>query len=406
MSLPSSEQLPDDIHDLPPARQRHLRRMPRAASPAEWEILLDSLLELTRPSLEFFLLSLLGAAGGGAALYFNQPVGLILALALLPFISPVFNLALLPASRKFGPALKSLISLVFPMILSIGAGLLVGYLAPEATFADLGLAAFTAPNWLNLAMVAGSAVFCSVVLLRQDRLPRLAGAILSYEIFIPLALAGFGFITGAAATWPGALLSALLHLGLALTAATLTLIVIGFAPKALSGWALSLVPVFFTLLTLVAALLLAGRIVLPWLPALTTSTPPAETQSATEKAPETTQTAILTEGQEVPTATLQPTATRTPTTQLTATPSMTPTATPTVTVGIIVSENGAVVREEPSTTALVVTYVNDGDVVTLIGEYLSGNSLWYQVRTEFDETGWILSTIIQTPTPTPSPTAD
>ena len=110
MSLPSSEPLPDDIHELPPARQRHLRRMPRAASPAEWEILLESLLNLTRPTLEFFLLSLLGAAASGAALYFNEPLLLIVALVLLPFINPIFNLALYPASRKLGYALKSLIS--------------------------------------------------------------------------------------------------------------------------------------------------------------------------------------------------------------------------------------------------------------------------------------------------------
>jgi uncharacterized protein YgiM (DUF1202 family) len=108
----------------------------------------------------------------------------------------------------------------------------------------------------------------------------------------------------------------------------------------------------------------------------------------------------------VPTATLQATATSEPTEANTATPSATPTTTPTVMVGIIISESGAVVREEPSTSSLVVSYVNDGDVVTLIGEYQSGNSLWYQVRTELGETGWMLSTIIQTPTPTPSPTAD
>jgi hypothetical protein len=407
MSLPSSEQLPNDIHDLPPARQRHLRRMPRAASPAEWEILLDSLLELTRPNLAFFLLALLGAAASGAALYLNEPAGLVLALVLLPFLSPIFNLALLPASGKFSPALKALVSLLVPILLSTGAGLLVGWFAPETEFSKLALTDFTAPNWINLALVAGSAIFCVIILLREDRLPHLVGAILSYEIFLPLSLAGFSFITGAAAAWPSALLTAFSHLGLALTAATLTFIVIGFAPKTLSGWALSLIPVIFTLITLIAALLMAGQIVLPWLPELAAPTPPAETLAATERAPEATGTLPApTETVLVSTATLQPTATPSPTEAVTATPSATPTATPTVMVGIIISESGAVVREEPSTSALVVSYVNDGDVVTLIGEYQSGNSLWYQVQTELGETGWMLSTIIHTPTPTPSPTAD
>ena len=131
MSLPSSEPLPDDIHELPPARQRHLRRQPRAASLAEWEILLESLVKLTGPTLEFFLLTVLGALAAGAAIYFNEPVLLILAVVLFPFTSPIFNLALLPASQKIGPALKSLFSLATTLVLAFAAGALTGWLAPN-----------------------------------------------------------------------------------------------------------------------------------------------------------------------------------------------------------------------------------------------------------------------------------
>ena len=400
MSLPSSEHLPDNIHDLPPARQRHLRRMPQAASQAEWEILLDSLLNLTGPTLEFFLLALLGAVASGAALYFNEPVLLILALALLPFNAPIFNLALLPASRKLGPALKSLISLIAPVVLSFGAGLLVGGLAPQADPAQLLLDAFNAPYWPNLAAVAGSAAFCSLVLLRQDRLPRLAGAILSYEIFLPLTVAGFGLFSGAASFWPSALLTALVHLGLAIVAATLTFVLVGFAPKTLSGWALGLIPLALTLVFLIAALLSAGQIVLPWAPQ-----PASPAASATPALTETEKASGLTESAEtplVPTATLQPTASPSPTPRPSATASPTPSLTPTVIVGIVVSERGAVVREEPSTSALIVTYVYDGDAVSLIGEYLNGNSLWYQVQTATGEIGWMLGSLLETPVPTPT----
>jgi len=400
MSLPSSEHLPDNIHDLPPARQRHLRRMPQAASQAEWEILLDSLLNLTGPTLEFFLLALLGAVASGAALYFNEPVLLILALALLPFNAPIFNLALLPASRKLGPALKSLISLIAPVVLSFGAGLVVGGLAPQADPAQLLLDAFNAPYWPSLAAVAGSAAFCGLVLLRQDRLPRLAGAILSYEIFLPLTVAGFGLFSGAAGFWPGALLTALVHLGLAIVAATLTFVLVGFAPKTLSGWALGLIPLALTLVFLIAALLSAGQIVLPWAPQ-----PASPAASATPALTETEKASGLTESAEtplVPTATLQPMASPSPTPRPSATASPTPSLTPTVIVGIVVSERGAVVREEPSTSALIVTYVYDGDAVSLIGEYLNGNSLWYQVQTATGEIGWMLGSLLETPVPTPT----
>jgi len=395
MSLPSSEPLPDDIHELPPARQRHLRRMPRAASPAEWEILLESLLNLTRPTLEFFLLALLGAATSGAAFYFNEPLLLIVALVILPFLNPVFNLALFPASRKISHALKSLISLIVPLLLSFGTGMLAAWLTPESSPDRLAMTGFAAPWWPNLIAVAAIAFFCSLILIRQDRLPRLSGAILSYEILLPLTLAGFGLIADAPAFWPGALLIALLHLAIALLAATLAFIMIGFAPKTLFGWSLSLIPVVLTLLFLTGATLLSGQIVLPWQAKSLTPTP-AATLSLTEE-PELPTPLI-------PTSTLQPTETQTATPAATATPSATPTLEPTSVFGVIISENGAIVREEPSTTALVVTYVNDGDLVTLIGQYFSGNTLWYQVETEYGKIGWMLGSLIETPTPTPSPT--
>ena len=406
MSLPSSEKLPDDIHELPPARQRHLRRMPRSASPAEWEILVESLLKLTRPTPEFFLLALMGAAISGAALYFNEPLLLILALAFLPFNSPIFNLALYPASRKISFALKSLISLALPILFSFAAGLLVGWFAPESSFDRLALTAFDAPYWPNLAVVAGSALFCSLILVRQDRLPHLAGVILSYEILLPLALAGFGLITGAPAFWPSTLLIALLHLALALVAATLAFILIGFTPKNLLGWSLSLIPVVLTLLFLTAATIVSGQIILPWESKVIAPTP-TETLEITEETTQPSSTVpTATETPPIATATLQPTITQTPTPEWTATPSATPTLEPTAVLGIVVAEDGAIVRAEPSTKADVVTYVYDGDIIVLLDEYLVENQLWYKIQTQDEDIGWILGSLIESVTPTPSPTVE
>ncbi len=238
-----------------------------------------------------------------------------MALVLLPFNNPVFNLALFPASRKLGFALKSLISLLVPIVLSLGAGMLVGWFAPESNFDRLALTTFNAPWWPNLAAVAGSAFFCCLILIRQDRLPRLTGAILSYEIILPFTLAGFGLIVGAPAFWPSALLIALLHLAVALMAATLAFIVIGFAPKTLFGWSLSLVPVVLTLLFLTAATLVTGQIVLPWESKALTPTP-TEAVALVEDTDLPTATLAPTETPPIPTATLQPTVTQTVTTAM------------------------------------------------------------------------------------------
>ncbi len=407
MSLPSSEPLPDDIHELPPARQRHLRRMPRAASLAEWQILLESLLKLTGPTLGYFLFSLLGPLAVGAAIYFNEPVLLIVAIVLFPFNSPIFNLALLPASQKIGPAVKSLLSLLTGLILAFGFGMLTGWLAPHAAISRLPVIHFSAPYWLNLAIVVGSAFICSFVLLREDHLPRLAGALLSYEILLPVVLAGFGMLTGHQQLWPGALLVALLHLGLALVTAIFTFILIGFAPRALTGWLFGLIPLVLTLALLTATLFYNDQLNLPWLMPDISVTPTQSIQetepveSPSPKAAEPSATATV-----IPTATLQPTPSPTHTEALTSTVTVTATPEPTEVYGVVIAQNGAVVRDEPSFSSPIVTYVNDGDQVVLLNEYLDGNTRWFQIRTELDETGWLLGSLINTPTPTPSATAE
>ena len=117
MSLPSSEHLPDQIRDLPPARQRHIRRRPASASPEEQQILLDDLVQLTTPHLNFFAMSLVGAAALGLALFLNEVVLLVLAVVIFPFLKPVFNLALIPTLPDTRRAIKSLLSSLFPLLL-------------------------------------------------------------------------------------------------------------------------------------------------------------------------------------------------------------------------------------------------------------------------------------------------
>ena len=404
MSLPSSEPLPDDINELTPARQRHLRRMPRSASPAEHEILMESLLSLTAPRLDFFLLLVLGALSISAALYFNEPLLLILAIILLPFLSPIFNLALLPASLKPGNAAKSAIVLAVAIILTFAAGALVGWFAPEADYSRLAVLHFARPYWLDAALVAGSAVFCCVVILRQDRLPRLAGALLSYEILIPLAMAGYGLATNHPQFWPGAFLTATLYFGLALVVSIFTHIILGILPDSLFGWLIALLPLALSLALLTATLLFNMQEV-PVHPEPTATAIQVPSQTPSPKVIENTPTAT-----EYPaTATLAITPSRTAT-QTTVTPTLetatptitaTPTLEPTETLGIVFAENGAVVREAPDFSNPVVAYVYHGEQITILGEATSGYTLWYEIEKSTGETGWLLGSLVRIPTPSP-----
>ena len=96
MSLPTNERIPNDINELSPTRQRHIRRQPRSGSEAERQILLESIAKLTEPTPAFFFRAFLGALAVGSALYFKSPALLIVAIVTLPFNNPLFGLAFFP----------------------------------------------------------------------------------------------------------------------------------------------------------------------------------------------------------------------------------------------------------------------------------------------------------------------
>jgi uncharacterized membrane protein len=390
MSLPSSEPLPNDIHDLPPARQRHIRRQPRSASLAERQILLVSLLKLTAPTTNFFLLSLIGALVMGASLVFDEPAILIVAIVILPFLRPVFALALYPTSLKFSYGLKSLVSLLILSALTFGAGTLAGWVRLSANFTGLSIFRFSALYWLDLTILSITVLLSSLILLRKGQLPRLACVILSYMLLVPTALSGFGLTIGQPQLWPGALFVALIHLGLSILLAMLTFLIFGFSPKKLMGWLIVIVTLTLTLAGLTLSLTLTTQQIAPVIQPSPSTTPSLKAiYSATLEA-------------STPTITFTPTQTPSQTATTTRTPSQTPTTEPTSYWAVIDITMGAVIRETGDFEAPVVGYANDGDLIEIIGEALSGgSSRWYQVRTATGETGWILSSLVNTQTPTP-----
>jgi len=404
MSLPSSEPLPDNINDLPPARQRHIRRLPRSATPAERQILLDSLVRLTAPTPAFFLFVLTGALLAGVAFYLNDPAVLIAAVITLPLLQPVFGLGLVPATLKSGLGFKSLISLLLPLMLTFASGSLAGWLRKFSSLDQLGVQRFASPYWLDLTFVFTCALLGALVLLRKGHLPRLIGMMLSYEILIPLATAGFGFILGNPQLWPGALLVSLLHLGVAVFSATVAFLLLGFAPKRASGWLSSLVPLVL-ILVLILGMWNFNLLDIPFTMQL--SPTPESTDLPSETiSPKVNVTATPTTVVETPTLTQAPSKSPTLTTAptQTATFTLTPTLEPTTYWGVVDSLSGAVIRELPDFDAVVIAYVYDGDQVEILRDVEGeGGTRWYQIMIETGETGWLLGSLVDTPTPAPTP---
>jgi hypothetical protein len=402
MSLPSSETLPTNINDLPPARQRHIRRQPRAASPAERGLLLDFLLDQTGPTLNFFLLSLFGSIIFGLSLYFNEPVWLIIGLTAFPLISPVFALALFPHSHKFNHWVKSLVSLSVALLLTFFAGVLAGYLQKAGHLGRLDALRFSAPYWLDLTAVIVSTVFCTLVLIREGQLPRKIGILLTYEILFPVAVAGFGFPLGLNALWPEALLLGLGHLVLAITVAIFSFLIFSFGPTRAAGWIFTFLALLLTgalLLTALAPYLTDLGLPLSFNPS---STPTSINTSTKQPSPTTSaKTALtLTATGITPTRTFTPTINPSPTN--TISPSETPSPQPTTFFITVNSLNGLVIRVSADFEAPVVGYANDGDLYEVLNQSISPNgSIWYQVETDTGEFGWLLGSLVNTQTPIP-----
>lgn len=394
MSLPSSEPLPNDINDLPPARQRHIRRQPQSASIAERQILVDSLLHLTAPSFEFFLLSLLGASAAGAAIYFDEPLLFIIALVLLPFHRPAFGLALFPVAFNFGHGVKTLLSLLILYTLVFAAGAAAGLFRHFASLPRVNFYRFSALYWLDAVVLGFSALFCALILFRQGRLPRLAGVLLSYNLLIPICAAGFGLTIGQHQLWPGALILGIANLGIAILIAAFGFLVIGFAPRNLPGWLMILILLGITGAAVAGSLKLSSF----QLPTIFPSTPTPTTFPTNTPLPATsTREPAFTE-----TATVSPTITPSITPTITVTATQTQTPEPTSYFAIVDTVIGAVIRESPAFNAAVVGYTNDGDEIEILTEITpEGSSRWYQVRLPSGEIGWLLGSLVNTQTPIP-----
>ena len=129
MTLPTSESIPDNFNDLPPAQKRRIRHSLRGASESELKSLLLELQRRSTPAYEFFLLSLLGAILAGIALVIDSPLLLAAAAICVPILTPLMGVAISPALRRLPFLLQSLASLLISLIFHFGFGALAGVVA-------------------------------------------------------------------------------------------------------------------------------------------------------------------------------------------------------------------------------------------------------------------------------------
>jgi hypothetical protein len=394
--------LPQDLNDLPLARQRHIRRQPKAASSAERKILIESMIGLTSPNLIFFLLSFLSIIALGFALFLNQPALLILGIVFSPLLGPILGLALVPIHLNRGPGLKVLIATTVYLILTFLAGMIAGWGQKIGAIDQLGLARFGNLHWLDLIILGVSSILAAISIVRKGTLTRLIGVLLAYEIISPFALAGFALPLGMENFWPDALLVSLTHLFIAVVLALMTYLALGLLPQKATGWFLSLIPLALCMLMIVTSAN-TGQNALFDLTPPASATPQFKDASATPRVNMSPSPPSSEVPSQFSTSTSISTTTQTPRPQPSATLTSTATATPFI--GLIESAAGVVVREQPNFQAEVIGYANDGDALEILGEIISEDVLgWFQVKVEDDQRGWIFGDYVTIPsTATRSP---
>jgi hypothetical protein len=398
MNLPPTEYFPNDPNSLPPARRRRARRLLAPLDPDERADFIDEFAHRSSPSFDFFLFSLLSGCVIGIGLLLDQPALLVLGAVLAPVMAPIVGLALGTVTGSVKFFIRSMAGLIAGGLLVFAAGALAGWLGKTLLNPDLGHAYQHAQiTWLNFIVLAVGAFLLTASMTRTENSPLVSSVALAYELYIPLAAAGFGLTTQAPHLWPDGLVVFIVHLAWAALLGALTLAILGFRPLTLFGYtlsgALALVGVILLIEIGSMGAVVGTGVALPTpLPTPTASLTPIPTVTPTL-------TSTLTPVPPTETPTLTPTATETPV----PTATITPTATPMYARVSAVTGGGARLRAEPNGTTL--TTMNNGTLVLVLSDQfvVAGGMTWVNMRIMPDgPEGWILQDLLIMATPSPN----
>jgi len=390
MNLTQNEQLPDDPERLPPARRRRARRLLAPLEADERAAFLDEVAHRASPSFDFFLFSLVAGLVLGAGLLLDIPALLFLGAILAPFMAPALGVGLgtvIGSGRFF---LRSLFGLLIGSSLVFLAGSAVGMLTVFWTPPALNQAHFNAQlTWSNFLVLAVGTCFTAAAMLHGDRNAAVPSVALAYELYVPLAIAGFGLTSGAPHLWPDGLVVFAIHLAWCALLGALTLAILGMRPLTLFGYTLGGAITLLGVIVLIglsgAGAAFGGQVALPTpIPTATSTITPTLTPTSTPVPP---------------TATLTPTLT--PTTPPTATQTPTPSPTPVYARVFTADGNGALLRSDPG-GAVIRSYF-DGTLMQVLPELQTVNGVvWVKVMAPDGTQGWMVQSLLATATPAPN----
>lgn len=380
MSIPITETEPDGLNSASRAPSRQVRKMLEIAGPTQIKDFLNDLVNRNQLNSGYFGQLLLSLAILSIGLIADLPLLVLVSAVIAPVLNPIIGLvvsAVKPSVRHMG---KSIIFLLITALAFFALAWLMNIISPAAITQDQ-LSGFFALNdsWLEwIVIVLTSLVSAYLFLYRPGGPSVLTSTILAYLVFIPLTLAGLFVAKGETAQAVTLLVLSAARLSISILVMLISIWVFKFSPKGSLGW------LFFAIVIIVSALAISElRFSQPRV-----SVPDPDTIKEVAVMP----TEKLTE-EPVPTQLPpKPTVATTQPAQPTAIAQPTPTAVPTSTTQYarVLSESGVVVREYASTQAPIITYINNGLQVTLLGEQANDQSQdWERVIAPDGKEGWV-----------------
>lgn len=404
MTIPKTDQIPDDPEDLSPARRRRAERGLIPEDLIEIADEIENLAHQTIPSFDFFLFSLLAAAIITASILADSPALIMLGVLAAPPLNPFFGIALGTATgsiKFFGQRFAG-------SIIASGFVFLVGILGGYATFVlktpGIQFLIYNARfSWTHLVLVCVGTALSIISIKKQGQSPILPSVALAYELYVPLAIAGFGFGSGQPHLWPDGLVVFGIHLAVMVITGTIVFMLLGIKPLTFIGYTVGSVITILGIVGVIglssAGAVVSGNIAMPTLvPTLTftpTPAPPTGTPTITPIPPTPTLSPTV------------PTATATP--LPTATASITPKPTPFY-AEIAVSKDyaGAFIRSEPNLESQILTSLVNGTVIEILDPSPSFDEQgrnWLSIRfvnaDGNEQDGWVIENLLLIATPRP-----
>lgn len=395
MNLPQSEQFPHDPDRLPPARRRRAQRLLAPIEADERAAYIDELAHLTSPTFDFFLFSLLSGFVIALGLLFDTPALILLGVLLAPFMAPVMGISFSAVTGSMGTFTKNFVGLLIGSLMVFASGFLIGLITLVWNANEMDQIYLHAQvSWSNFIVLAAGAILTTAALIRRGRSAVVFSVALAYELYIPMAVAGFGLSSGMPNLFPDGLVIFALHLSWAVLLGTLTFFILGFRPLTLFGYTLGAAVTLIGIVLVIgisgAGAVLGAKVGLPT--PIPSSTP---TQTPIPPTPTRTSTPIP--------PTLTPTSTITPTITPSPSPTLSPTPTPVYAYINATTGNppGAKIRREPGGT-VIRSYLNNTLVIVYPDTVEQDGLIWAHVLVVEDNTeGWILQSLLLVATPAP-----